>query len=371
MDLTQLRGQINEIDKELEDLFMKRMDVCLQVAEYKIENNMEVFQAEREKEIIKRVRDNADKGMENPAEVFFTTLMDISKSKQYQRFFVKNDSISCEPLDLNSFAKVAVPGTAGSYSEEAAKKMLPDSELMFFSDFEDVFRSVQDGQTDFGVLPIRNTTAGTVARTYELMRKFDFRICATTKVRIDHCLAAKKNMPINDIKIVYSHEQALSQCSEFLRGNGLKCHEHYNTALAADLVKRSDEPFAAVCSRRCAMDKGLVILKENIANANDNYTRFILISKKTLCADNADTISVCLSLPHTRSALYRLLTKFSVAGLNLTMIESKPIANSDFDVYFYLDFEGSIRSADVVRLIAELENELSYFRFLGNYSEVL
>ena len=370
MDLTQLRGQINEIDKELEDLFMKRMDVCLQVAEYKIENNMEVFQAEREKEIIKRVRDNADKGMENPAEVFFTTLMDISKSKQYQRFFVKNDSISCEPLDLNSFAKVAVPGTAGSYSEEAAKKMLPDSELMFFSDFEDVFRSVQDGQTDFGVLPIRNTTAGTVARTYELMRKYDFRICASTKVRVSHCLAARKGVSADEIKIVYSHEQAISQCSEFIKKNGLKAHHYANTALAAEYVSKSDEPYAAICSEFCAEDLGLEILSRDIANASANYTKFILISKDKLKVENADIITVSLALPHTQSALYRLLTKFSVAGLNLTMIESRPIANTDFDVVFYLDFEGDISDPAVSKLINELRSELSYFKFLGNYSEI-
>lgn len=370
MDLTELRGQINEIDKELEALFMKRMDICLQVAEYKLKNGMEVFQSDREKEIIKRVRADADEGMENSAEVFFTTLMDISKSKQYQRFFAKNTSIPHEKLDLAQYGRVAVPGTAGSYSEEAAKKFLPNSDLVFFADFEDVFKSVLGGEADFGILPIQNSTAGSVARTYELMKKYDFKICAMTKVRIDHCLAAKSELSLDEIKIVYSHEQALSQCSDFLRGNGLKCHEHYNTALAADLVMNSDEPYAAVCSRKCANDKGLVIIKENIANANDNYTKFILISKKTLCPDNADIISVSLSLPHTRSALYRMLTKFSVAGLNLTMIESKPIANSDFDVVFYLDFEGSIQTPDVVKLLTELENELTYFRFLGNYSEV-
>ncbi|MBQ6676362.1 MAG: chorismate mutase [Ruminococcus sp.] len=369
MDLQELREQINQTDRQIEELFARRMALCLDVAQYKIENNMEVFQAGREKEIIERVRNNAPKGLENSAEVLFTTLMDISKSKQYQRFFAANRHIEHKTLDLSASAEVAVPGTAGSYSEEAARKLLPNGSPRFFADFEDVIKSVLSGECELGILPIQNSTAGSVSRTYELMKKYELNICATTKVKIDHCLAAGRAKSIEEVTQVFSHEQALQQCSEFLKAHGLKGTEYFNTALAADKVKGSDEPIAAVCSRKCAKEKGLTILAENIANANDNFTRFILISKDTLCPEGADIISVSLTLPHQRSALYRMLTKFSVAGLNLTMIESKPIANTDFDAVFYLDFEGSILSHDVVRLLAELESELSYFRFLGNYKE--
>ena len=371
MDLTELREQINDTDKQIQALFEKRMGLCMDVAEYKLKNNMQVFQSGREKEIIKKVRDGAPEGLETPSEVLFTTLMDISKSLQYQRFFAANTQMEYIPLDLSQKTKVAVPGTAGSYSEEASLKLLPNGDITFFADFEDVVKSVMQGECDFGVLPIQNSTAGSVSRTYDLLKKYELKICASTKVRIDHCLAAKRDMPISDISIVYSHEQALMQCSEFLLGHKLKCHGHDNTALAAKKVKESSEPIAAVCSRRCANDMGLVILAENIAKANDNHTRFILISKDTLCPDDADTISVSLTLPHTRSALYRMLTKFSVVGLNLTMIESKPIANSDFDVVFYLDFEGSIKTPEVVKLITELSRELTFFRFLGNYKEIV
>ena len=202
------------------------------------------------------------------------------------------------------------------------------------------------------------------------MKKHDFKICAATKVKISHCLAVKKSTRFEDIKIVYSHEQALSQCSEFLSQNGLKSHKYANTALAACYIKESNEPYAAICSEACAQQNGLEILRHNIANAAENYTKFILISKETLCSENADIVSVSLALPHTSSALYRLLTKFSVAGLNLSMIESRPIANTDFDVVFYLDFEGAITSPDVAKLISELNSELSYFKFLGNYEEI-
>lgn len=296
--------------------------------------------------------------------------MDISKCRQYQEFFADSDKIGYKKLDLTGHKTVAVPGTVGSYSHIACKQIFSDFEPMFFEDFEDVFSSVENGSADFGILPIANSTAGSVGQTYELMKKHDFKICAATKVKISHCLAVKKGTRFENIKIVYSHEQALSQCSEFLSQNGLKSHKYANTALAACYIKKSNEPYAAICSEACAQQNDLEILRHNIANAAENYTKFILISKETLCSENADIVSVSLALPHTSSALYRLLTKFSVAGLNLSMIESRPIANTDFDVVFYLDFEGAITSPDVAKLMSELNSELSYFKFLGNYEEI-
>jgi chorismate mutase/prephenate dehydratase len=202
------------------------------------------------------------------------------------------------------------------------------------------------------------------------MRRHDFRICACTKVAAEHCLAAKKETPREKIKRVYSHEQALMQCSKYLAEHGYSTRPYENTALAASFVKESPEPYAAICSEISANHLGLQILDRNIIDAECNFTKFILISKETKLAEDADIISVSLTLPHQTSALYRLLTKFSVSGLNLTMIESRPIANTDFDVLFYLDFEGSVKSPDVVKLIRELETELIYFKFLGNYKEI-
>ena len=233
-----------------------------------------------------------------------------------------------------------------------------------------VFEAVDNKSFDFGVVPIANSTAGSVTATYELLKKYDLKICAGTKLRISHCLAARKDTDPNDIQIVYSHEQALMQCSDYITRHGYKGHNYANTALAAQFIAQSDRPVAAICSHESALNNGLKIIADDIANAAENYTRFIVISKKTLCTEKADVISVSLSLPHEKSALYRLLTKFSVAGLNLTMIESRPIANTDFDAVFYLDFEGSIRDAQVAMLINELKQELTYFKFLGNYEEI-
>lgn len=370
MDLQELRQEINTIDKQLEELFIKRMNLCFNVAEYKIRNNLPVFQSDREKEIIKRVRADMPDELKSASEVLFTTIMDISKCKQYQKFFADKNKIEYEPLNLSGRHKVAVPGVSGSYSHIACTQLFDGCDPVFFENFEDVFKAVENGGAEFGVLPIVNSTAGSVGQTYELLKEYDLKICATSKVRISHCLAVKKGVDFNSIKAVYSHEQGLMQCSQFIKENAFKTHTYSNTALAACYIKSADEPYGAICSEQCAKEQGLEIIRRNIADAAENYTRFILVSKKTLRSENADIVSVSLALPHTSSALYRLLTKFSVAGLNLSMIESRPIANTDFDVVFYLDFEGAINSPDVAKLINELEAELSYFKFLGNYEEI-
>lgn len=370
MDLDELRSNINDIDNQIQELFLKRMNLCCDVAQYKIDNDLPVFQGAREQQILDKVAQESPDDMKGGLKVLFQTIMDISKCYQYQRFFAQTNKIEYKKLDLSGHHKVAVPGTNGSYSHIACSNLFDDYEPIFFEDFDEVFTAVENGEAEFGILPITNTTAGAVERTYELMKKHDFKICASTKVKVSHCLAVRKGIKFEEIRSVYSHEQGLHQCSDFIEENGFKTHKYANTALAACYIKDSDQPYGAICSEQCANDLGLDILKRDIANAAYNFTKFILISKETLKSENADTISVCLVLPHQSSALYRLLTKFSVAGLNLSMIESMPVANTDFDVVFYLDFQGAIDTPEVAKLLSELDSELSYFKFLGNYEEM-
>ena len=370
MELDDLRAKINETDEKIAELFIERMKLCLDVSRFKINNNMPVFQADREKYILDKMSEKFPKELKSSSQVLYQTIMDISKCRQYQEFFADKNTIENFPLDMSKPCTVAVPGTKGSFSHFASMKFFKEGKITFFDRFEQIFDAVEKKEVDFGVLPIANSTAGSVTATYELLKKHDLKICASTKLKISHCIAAKKGIGIKDIEIVYSHEQALMQCSDFLSSNKLKAHSYTNTALAAEFAAGSDRKIAAICSEECAVLNGLEILEKDIANAAANFTRFIVISKNTLCSDKANIISVSLSLPHERSALYRLLTKFSVAGLNLTMIESRPIANTDFDAVFYLDFEGSIRDPQVAMLINELEQDLSYFKFLGNYEEI-
>lgn len=370
MELKDLRSEINNIDDEILKLFEKRMRIAEDVAAYKIENGLEVFQSDREKEIIKKVREKSAPGLQNGAEVMFNTIMDISKSMQYRRFFAADGEIDFKLLNYSAIKKIACPGTNGSYSETAAKQISPNAGLKFYNTFDEVFDSVIKGDCDFGILPIQNSTAGSVTQTYELMKRYNFYIVGGTRVKVDHCLAVRPGVREDQIERVLSHEQGLMQCSEFLKSHGFKTEEFSNTALAAEFVKSSDLSLAAVCSEECAEEMGLDVLYKNIGNASENYTRFILISNDIFIAPGADVVSVTLSLEHSRSALYRLLTKFSVSGLNLVRLENKPIGTKDFDVVFYLDFEGSVNSREVRSLLSELSSELSYFKFLGNFKEV-
>lgn len=370
MNLDELRKNIDETDDELLKLFEKRMGITHQVALYKIENGLEVFQSGREQAIIDKVRSKVPEGLENSVETLFTTIMDISKSKQFSEFFAGDCNIDYTEFDLSDNMKIACPGVEGSYSEQAAYQLSKNAELKYYEDFDDVFEAVEKGEMPYGIVPIQNSTAGSVSATYELLSKSNLCIACSTKVKITHCLACRQDTDEAEIKKVFSREQGLMQCSEFIKEKGFFKRECANTSLAALQVSESNEPIACICSEECAKEHGLKILKTNIANANENYTRFILVSNKLYSSKRANMVSVTLTIPHTRSALYRLLTKFSVCGLNLVRLENKPIASKDFDVQFYLDFEGSILNPDVPKLIAELKTELTHFKFLGNYEEI-
>lgn len=370
MDLELLRSEINDIDKSLLELFLKRMEVCSKVAEYKIEKNLPVFQSDRERQVIDKIRSMSNAELEDASELLFTSIMDISKCLQYRRFFAEGSEIESIQFSCKKEASVACPGTNGSYSEQAAKQIFKTGKINFFKTFDEVFNSVISGENDFGIVPIQNSSTGSVTQTYNLLKQYKLHIAASTTVKISHCLVCRNGTDPMDIHDVYSHEQAVSQCSDYLNSTGYNPIFYYNTALAAELVAQSDEPIAAICSEDCAKSLGLKIIDRKIANCTENYTRFILISKAVYSSENANIISCCLTLPHISSALYRLLTKFSVAGLNLSRIESRPIASKDFDVMFYLDFEGSIKSRQVQILLRELKDEMSSFWFLGNYSEI-
>ena len=371
MNLTDLRNRIDDIDKEILKLFIERMDIAKDVAMFKVENNLPVFQSSREIEIINNVRNNSPEKLKNSSEVLFKNIMDISKYCQEIEIFNNQGNFSYIDFINNNGFSIGCQGVDEAYSHIASKKLFGENNVVFFKTFDEVFEAVENGSIDFGVLPIQNSTAGSVAKTYELLRKYNLYISSSISLKLSHCLATRKGVKIENIKKVYSHEQALWQCSDYLKDNNFDGCAFSNTALSAEYVKNCDENFACICSVDCAKLNGLEILSEDISNADENYTRFICISKKIFIPKNADIISVSLSLPHSSGALYSLLTKFAVAGLNLLRIESKPIASKDFDVVFYLDFAGSIKDENVVKLLTALKNELNYFKFLGNYNEVI
>ncbi len=368
MDLKQLRDGIDDVDSEILSLFMKRMELCRGVADYKKEHNMPVFQGGREQQVIDRIVElTNDKNLEKGTAALFTTIMDISKILQNRTILEESNDYKYISPDFAGAKKIGCQGTSGANSEAAAKKVFGDREFTFYPSFEEVFKAVQSGEADYGVLPVQNSTAGSVDSTYDLMAKYPFYIVKMVTLEINHCLAAKKGTKIEDITCVYSHRQALSQCEVFLSKTGLKKHEYSNTATAAEKVLSSDEPIAAICSVDCAEKLGLEVIARDIADCTINRTQFIIIAKDMQVAEDSDAVSVMLTIPHKEGSLYRLLTKFFVNNMNLLRIESRPIRDGSFDVMFFLDFSGKMSDPNVKAVLRDLEENLEDFRCIGTF----
>ncbi len=369
-DLQELRREIDKTDEQILRLFTGRMELCRGVAEYKKEHGMPVFQGGREQQVIDRIKQlTADKSLENGTAALFTTIMDISKILQNRSILASGIQNSYPAPDFDGARKIGCQGTSGANSETAARMIFGDKPLTFYRTFEDVFMAVQSGEIDYGVLPVHNSTAGSVDSTYDLLAKYDIFTVREVCVEINHCLAAHRGTPLSGVKCVYSHPQALAQCSDFLTVNGFRNAEYANTALAAEMVAKSapEEGLAAICSPECAERRGLEILAENIADCSVNRTRFVCISRELQVDPQADAISVMLTIPHTEGSLYRLLTKFFVNGMNLLKIENRPIRDGSFDVRFYLDFSGKLTDPAVAAVLRDLEENLEYFRLLGTF----
>ena len=378
MDLQSLRDEIDGIDGQLLDLFLKRMETAGKVAAYKKEHALTTLQQGREREILSRVTKAAgDKA--GYAKILFSTLMDLSRS--YQNRLLKDRSALKEEIKaaLESTPKlfpdrgtVACQGVEGAYSQIACDKLFAMPDIVYVRSFEGVFQAVEQGLCEYGVLPIENSSHGTVSEVYDLMRHYKFHILRSIKVQINHMLLANPGAKKETIREIFSHEQALGQCAAYLKQfPDAKITVVENTAVAAKRVGESGRTdVAAISSRDCAALYGLAILEEDVQDAASNFTRFICITKELRIYPGASRISLMLSLPHRPGALYAMIAKFSALGLNLIKIESRPIPGRDFEFLFYFDMEASVYSDEVLSLLGELSEEPELFILLGCYSEV-
>ena len=379
MDLKEIREKIDIIDEEIVKLFIKRMELSKEVAEYKAEHKLPITNKAREREIISRACEASPEELETYTKMLFTTLFEVSRS--YQNTLMNHNSslkttiirgLEEAPKLFPIKGLVACQGVEGAYSQLACDKLFSIANIMYFKSFEGVFNAVEKGLCPFGILPIENSSYGSVKEVYDLMRHYNFHIVRSIKVNIHHCLMGKSGTKLSDIKEIYSHEQAIGQCSQFLKERpDIKITVCENTAMAAKLVASSDRSdIAAISSHNCAALYGLSIISKEIQNSDNNYTRFICIAKDLIIYPGADRISLMLSVPHEAGALYSVISKFSSLGLNLTKLESRPIPGSDFEFMFYFDFEASVVRDEVVQLLSELSLESELFVFLGSYSEV-
>lgn len=378
MDIKTLRERIDKIDDEITRLFGERMDVSCLVAQYKQENKLPVFDRGRERDVLSRVTEGASPEMQVYIKTLFQTLFSLSRSYQSALFAKDNplaeriaQAAENTPAQFPAKAVVACQGVEGAYSQIAADKLFSLPNIMYFNTFEGVFQAVERGLCRYGILPIENSSHGSVTQVYDLMKQHNFHIVRGLKLKIDHFLLAKNGAKLADIKEIFSHEQAIGQCSVFLENlKGVKVTVVENTAAAARLVAESERAdVAAISSRDCAELYALSALGVHVQNSANNYTRFICISKTLEIYPGANKISLMLSLPHRPGSLYETISKFSVLGLNLTKLESRPVPDKDFEFMFYFDMDANVQSPQVIGLLCELSSGSEQFVFLGNYFE--
>ncbi len=375
MDLKDIRQEIDCIDKQLLSLFTERMKCSIQVARYKKEHNLPIFNSIREKEILNKVeKEGGEFGYQT--RVLFSDMIELSKGIQYDIMGAENPLRKVFANAQNTVRKeknmkIALQGIEGANSHEATNRLFPECQPIFYKSFEKVFKAVESGEADYGVLPVENSSAGSVSAVYDLILKYRFYIVEALNLPIDHCLCGLRQSELEDIEQVWSHPQALSQCSDFISEHNLKAVNCTNTAVAAkNIAQEKRLNCAAICTEKACTEYGLKVLMKSCQNYKNNSTRFIVISRQLIIPENSDKISLCFSLPHSKGALYTVLGRFNANGLNITKLESRPRDNgTPFEYLFYLDFDGNTESQNVINMLCALSEELPEFSFLGNYKE--
>ena len=381
MNLEDLRAEIDTIDDNLLQDFAQRMNVVGQIGLEKKSEGLPTLDPAREREKLADIVTKLPPEMEQYGYTLWSMLFEISRSDQSSlnpqpsalRKDIERAIADTQPL-FPPAATVACQGVEGAYSQLACEKLFKHPQVMYFKTFESVFSAIENGFCDYAVLPLENSTAGSVKEIYDLMLSHSsFKIVRSTRLKVDHNLVAKKGTKMNDIKEIFSHPQAISQCAKFLDAMpGVKITACENTAAAAEAVAKSERTdVAAISSYNCVELYGLERLAADIQDRSNNYTRFICISKKLEIYPGADKTSLMLVLPHRPGALYQILGRFYALGMNLIKLESRPLPDREFEFMFYFDLETSVYSDEFIRLVDDLDAICEEFQYLGSYSEVI
>lgn len=379
-ELEQLRGDIDAIDRQIVDLMKQRMETVAQVAEYKKANNIPVLDSGRERALLSKVGQEAGEELADYIQSMYRAIMAASRSYENGKlgrgskvYDGIKKAMEETPQLFPQRPIVACQGIEGAYSQIACDRLFKVPSILYFQSFDHVFKAVESGMCQYGILPIENSTAGSVNAVYDLMIRHNFSIVRSARLKVSHNLLAKPGTKLEDIRDIYSHEQAISQCAGFLVGlKNVAVHVVENTAVAARLVAQSDRSdVAALSSRLCAEQYDLEIVRDNVQDQDNNYTRFICISKKPEIYPGADRTSLMMTLPHKPGTLYNVLAKFYALNINLQKLESRPLPNREFEFMFYFDVEASVYAPEMEKLFRDLEAESEQLRYLGTYHEVI
>ena len=374
MDLISLRDKIDKIDAQIVSLYEDRMDICRQVAEYKIETGKKVFDKQREQEKIAKVKSLTHNEFNSHGiEELFEQIMSMSRKLQYQLLaehgsLGKLPFIGMEQLETGK-ARVVFQGADGAYSQAAMMQYFGDQVNSFHVDtFRDAMSAIDEGSADFAVLPIENSTAGIVNEIYDLLVEFENYIVGEQIIKIEHCLLGVPGTRIEDIQTVYSHPQSLMQSAKFLENHEWRQISMQNNAFAAKKVAgEQNKTQAAIASEHAGKIYGLEVLKKGVNNSGTNSTRFIIVTNQKIFRKDARKISICLEIPHESGSLYHMLSHFIYNNLNMTKIESRPIEDRNWEYRFFIDFEGNLADSSVKNALRGLRDEARTMKILGNY----
>lgn len=379
-DINALRLEMDACNKQILEAFEHRMDIASRIGDVKRSLGLRVTDPRRERQILSAIADQASPEFKSYATVLFSLLMEVSSAYQEHRMRPTSplrerieQALETTPKLFPQFASVACQGVDGAYSQLAAEKIFKRPNITFYRNFEGVFQAVESGTCEYGVLPIENSSAGTVNAVYDLMMEHDFHIVRTYRLKVDHNVLANEGAILEGITEIYSHQQAINQCARYLEGMPhVKVTPVTNTAEAARMVAESGRTdVAALSSRACASLYGLSVLARQVNDSDNNYTRFACITKDLQVFPGADRTSLMMVAPHEPGALYKVLARFYALDINLTKLQSRPILGQDFEFMFYFDLDASVYSPEFASLVCELEDFCDDFKYLGTYSELV
>lgn len=380
MNIDEYRNRIDRIDKQLVTLFCERMDTAPDIAAWKKEQKRPVFDPERERQKLLEVASSVPEELREYTASLYSLLFELSRSYQNRLLGTASEltaqiqgAIDETPALFPSDASVACQGVAGAYSQIACDRLFKRPAILYLSSFDAVFSAIESGLCRYGVVPLENSTAGSVNAVYDLMMNHNFRIVRSVRIKVDHCLLVNPGTRREEIREIYSHQQAISQCEKYLQSfpnaRVIPCE---NTAVAAKMVAEAGRrDAAALSSHSCGKIYGLSCLESSVQDMDNNFTRFICISKKLEIYPGADRTSLMAVLPHEPGSLYKLLSRFYALGLNLNKLESRPLPNRNFEFMFYFDLETSVYSPQFLQLMGEMPTLCEEFSYLGSYSEVI
>lgn len=372
-DLSVTREEIDKVDKQIVELIEKRMDLALQVAEYKMSTGKPIYDRQRELEKLDKLGHMASTEFNaKSVQELFLQIMSVSRRYQYRVIGDRDRVIEkmftkIAHLNITDKTKVVYAGVPGAFAETAMVAYFGEKiNGSNVKDFHEVAQSVAEGKADYGVLPIENSTAGFVNGIYDLLDRFSLSIVGEQKVCVNQCLLGIPGTELSDVKTVFSHPQGLMQSKEYLEQTDWKQVSMANTALSAKKVHDDmDKTQVAIASQRAAQIYGLSVLNPKLNVSDNNTTRFVIVSKEREYEEKANKVSISFSLPHTCGTLYNILAHFIFNNVNMTSIESIPLSGKQWEYCFFVDFEGNLGDVDVVNALKGIMAETENFRILG------